>query len=103
MATLLLPDNIDDYESYGDYFISRRRWFFGLMAITVPVDLIDTLTKGPEYYRSYGPEYPVRLIGLLMLCAMGAWTRDRRAQTWMAALYLAYFVSWILRSYRILE
>src|SRR4051794_3564377 len=103
MATLLIPDEIDEYQSYGDYFISRRRWFFGLLAVTVPVDLLDTLAKGPAYFRSYGPEYPVRLVLLLIVCAAGAWVKDRRIQIWLAALYLAYFVSWILRSYRILE
>jgi hypothetical protein len=103
MATLLIPDEIDEYASYGDYFISRRRWFFGLLAVTVPVDLIDTLAKGPAYFRSYGIEYPVRLVALLLVCAAGAWVKDRRIQVWLAALYLVYFVSWILRSYRILE
>ena len=38
-----------------------------------------------------------------ILCAVGAWLKDRRIQIVLAALYLAYFVSWILRSYRILE
>ena len=46
MATLLIPDTIDEYASYEDYFLSRRGWFFGLLAATVPVDLIDTLAKG---------------------------------------------------------
>jgi hypothetical protein len=103
LATILLPDDIVGYEDYREYFMSRRQWFFGLLALTVPIDLIDTLAKGPEYYRSYGPEYPVRLIGLLLLCAAGAWSRKLKVQTWMAALYLTYFISWILRSYRILE
>jgi hypothetical protein len=103
LATLLIPDEIDEYASYGDYFMSRRRWFFGLLALTAPVDLIDTLAKGQAYYRSYGAEYPVRLVALVVLCAVGAWVKDRRIQIALAALYLAYFVSWILRSYRILE
>jgi hypothetical protein len=103
MASLLLPDKIDEYASYEDYFLSRRRWFFGLLALTAPVDFIDTLAKGPAYYRSLGEEYPFRLIGLVLLCALGTWVEDRRAHIAFAALYLAYFVSWILRSYRILE
>ena len=54
MATLLIPDNIDEYENYEDYFLSRRRWFFGLLATTAPVDFIDTLAKGPAYVQSLG-------------------------------------------------
>jgi hypothetical protein len=103
MATLLIPDQISEYASYEHYFLSRRRWFFGLLALTAPVDFIDTLAKGSPYYRSLGPEYPVRLIGLVVLCALGAWMKDRRAHIAIAGLYLTYFISWILRSYRILE
>jgi hypothetical protein len=103
MATLLIPDNIDEYASYEDYFISRRRWFFGLFALSVPVDLIDTLAKGPAYYHSLGPEYLFRLGAQLAVCAVGAWTRDRRIQLGLAVIYLLYLISWILRLYRVLE
>jgi hypothetical protein len=103
MATLLIPDKIDEYAGYEDYFLSRRLWFFGLLATTVPTDLIDTLAKGPAYYRSLGPEYPVRLAILLLVCVIGAWTRNKRIQLALAALYLAYLLSWILRLYRVLE
>jgi hypothetical protein len=103
LAILLIPDNIDEYANYEDYFISRRRWFFGLFALSVPVDLIDTLAKGPAYYHSLGPEYPFRLGIQLAVCAVGAWTRNRRVQLGLAAFYLVYLLSWILRLYRVLE
>jgi len=32
LAALLVPDNIDDYDGYEDFFLSRRKWFFGLFA-----------------------------------------------------------------------
>jgi hypothetical protein len=103
LATLLIPDEINEYASYEDYFLSRRGWFFGLLAASVPVDFIDTLAKGPAYFRSLGPEYGVRLIGLLVVCAIGAWTKNKRVQLVLAAGYLLYFLSWILRLYRVLE
>ena len=103
MATLLIPDRIDEYQSYEDYFMSRRRWFFGLFAATAPVELIDTLAKGATYYQSLGAEYPLRLAAVILVSAIGAWTRDRRVQIALAALYLAYLLSWILRLYRVLE
>ena len=103
MATVLMPDEISEYASYEDYFLSRRRWFFGLLAASVPIDFIDTLAKGPVYYHSLGVEYPVRLIGLLVLCAVGAWTRDKRIQLGLAAGYFLYYLSWVLRLYRVLE
>src|SRR5205085_4978186 len=100
LATMLIPNDIDDYEGYGDYFISRRRWFFGLLALTIPVDLVDTFAKGPSYVASLGMEYPARLVALGLLCAICIWTRNRRVQTALAALYLIYYLSWILRWYR---
>jgi len=45
----------------------------------------------------------VRLIGLLVLCAVGAWTRDKRIQLGLAAGYFLYYLSWVLRLYRVLE
>lgn len=103
MATLLIPDNINEYSGYEDYFLSRRRWFFGLLATTAPVELIDALAKGPSYLHSLGPEYPFRLAAILVVSAIGAWTRDRRVQLAVAIVYLVYLLSWILRLYRVLE
>ena len=103
LATMLVPDKIDEFADYGDYFISRRRWFYGLLALSAPTDLIDTMAKGTAYYHSLGAEYPLRLIGLVALCAIGIWVKDRRVHTALAAIYLAYYVSWILRHYRVLE
>jgi len=103
MTTMLMPDEIHEYESYEDYFISRRAWFFGLLAATVPVDLIDTLVKGPAYFHSLGLEYPIRLGAVLVLCTIASWTRDRRFHLAFAALYFLYLVAWIGRLYRVLD
>ena len=102
MATLLIPENIDEYASWDDYFISRRGWFFGLLASTVPIDLIDTLAKGPAYLDSLGIEYPVRLSIELVLCGIAIWTRNRTFHLAFAILWLLYLISWILRFYRVL-
>lgn len=103
MATLLIPDGIDEYASYEDYFFSRRRWFFGLLAATVPVDLVDTLVKGGGHFGALGLEYPLRLAAVLVLSGIAAWTRDRRFHFAFAALYLLYLIAWILRLYRVLD
>jgi hypothetical protein len=103
MATVLVPDEIDEYEGYADYFLSRRRWFFGFLAATVPVDLIDTLVKGPAYFQSLGIEYPVRLSTVLVLSSIAAWTRNRTFHLTFASLYLLYLIAWILRLYRVLD
>lgn len=103
LATLLFPDRIEEYSGYEDYFISRRAWFYGLLAASVPIDLVDTLVKGPAYFRSLGVEYPMRLAAVLILSVVGAWTRDRRFHLVFAAVYLVYLILWIGRLYRVLD
>jgi hypothetical protein len=103
LAMLLIPDEIDEYASYEDYFLSRRAWFFGLLAATVPVDLIDTLVKGPAYFESLGVEYPIRLAVVLVLSGIAIWTKNRRYQLAFPAIYLLYLLAWILRLYRVLD
>jgi hypothetical protein len=103
MATVLVPDDTGGDADYEAYFMSRRRWFFGLLALTVPVDLIDTLAKGSGYVASLGIEYPLRLIALFGLCVVAGWTRNHRFHLAFAALYLLYYISWILRLYNVLE
>ena len=51
LCTLLFPDNIAEYSGYEDFFISRRKWFFGLLGLTYVFDLVDTLLKGRAYYE----------------------------------------------------
>ncbi len=46
LCVLLNPPSIDEYGGFEEYFISRRVWFFGLLAVTYAVDLIDTRLKG---------------------------------------------------------
>ena len=36
LAALLFPDKLDEYRGYEDFFLTRRRWFFGVFALTFP-------------------------------------------------------------------
>ena len=103
MTTMLMPDEIGEYRDYEHYFLSRRAWFFGILAATVPVDLIDTLVKGPAYFHSLGIEYPIRLGVVLVLSAIAAWTKDKRFHLAFAVVYLLYLIAWIGRLYRVLD
>jgi hypothetical protein len=46
LSALLFPQDLDEYQGYQDYFLSRRRWFFGFVALTEALDVVDTLIKG---------------------------------------------------------
>jgi len=99
LACLLFPGDLAEHDTFEAYFLSQRRWFFGLFAATFAADLIDTAIKGAEHFRALGPEYPARIAAGIILCAVAAWSSNRRFHLLFAALYLAYDVSWILRLY----
>ena len=98
-AALLFPDDIEGYDSYGDYFIARRGLFFGIFALSEAMDVVDTLIKGTEHLRSLGTEYLVRNAVFLALCLVAARTRNLKFHGAFAAGGLAYEVVYICRQY----
>jgi hypothetical protein len=99
LSTILFPDKLDEYKGFKDYFISRKRWFFGILALTFMVDVWDTLLKGNEYAAALGVEYIVRIIVYLVLCLLAIFINNQRFQSAFVIISLLYQVSWILRLY----
>jgi hypothetical protein len=95
LCTLLFPSDLKDYANYEDYFISRRKWFFGILAATFLADVIDTSLKGSSYLHSFGIEYPIRIIVNLVICAIAISTSNRRAQFTLLAVSFLYHVALI--------
>lgn len=103
LCALLFPNDLTEYEGYRDYFMSRRKWFFGLLATTYVVDVLDTLIKGREHLAAQGNEYPIRAIVFLLLCTLAARTENGRFHAVFASLSLVYHVSWILRVHEVMS
>jgi len=101
-TTLLFPDKMDEYAGYRDYFMSRRRWFFGLLALIFIVDFADTSLKGGAYLDTLGPVYPYRNAGFILAFALGAFSSDRRLQAALVSVALAAQLSWIFWLYDVL-
>jgi len=97
MCALLFPDSMLDYKSYEDFFISRRAWFFGLLAATFVLDIVDTLLKGPDHFAHFGHEYFIRTPVFLVLCFVAIFTTNRTFHMLFVAAALIYQISWILR------
>jgi hypothetical protein len=102
LSALLFPGDISEYAGYQDYFLSRRVWFFSCVALTVLLDVVDTWIKGTDYLRSLGPEYPVRIIAFVMVCAFAARTRNLAFQYAFVFLGLVYEVFFFTRHYSVL-
>jgi hypothetical protein len=99
LCTLLFPSDLTEYSGYEDYFMSRRRWFFGFLAATFVADVVDTSLKGTAYLHSFGVEYPIRIAANLTLCFIAMFTKNRRIQLALLTVSLVYHISFILRLY----
>ena len=97
MAALLFPDSIDEYGGYEAYFIRRRRWFFGLFAMTSVLDVIDTMIKGEAHWDRLSADYAVQVPIGAVLCIVGCWSVKKRVHLALALMHLAYQAYWMVR------
>jgi hypothetical protein len=70
LCVLFFPEEMADYNSFRDYFYSRRRWIFSFMTILFIADFADTLIKGSGYLHALGPVYYIRTASYIVLSAI---------------------------------
>lgn len=99
LCALLFPADLEGYEGFEDYFLSRRVWFFGCFALSMVIDFADTLLKGAEYFASLGPEYVIATTVQMVLAGVAMVTKSRRFHGAFAVIALVYQLSWALRYY----
>jgi len=103
LSAILFPDRMDEYKGYEDYFQSRRKWFYGLLALLFIVDLIDSRIKGIEHFQSLGLEYPIRQAAFATCAIVAIFVSDKRYQTAFVTIGLIYQITWILRLFDVLN
>jgi hypothetical protein len=103
LCAILFPDTLEEYAGYADYFMSRRRWFFGLIAVIFLVDLVDTAIKGSEHFYSFGIVYPARNLIYVVVAIVAMFVSDNRFHLTIAISALAFQVFWILRAFSTLQ
>jgi hypothetical protein len=97
ICTILFPTDLGPGRDFKSYFLSRRKWFFGLLIASLVVDVIDTLTKGVAHFASLGIEYPLSQAALALLCVFGIASRRDRVQAVVAVLAFGYLVLRVVR------
>lgn len=99
LCSLLFPEDIQEYQGYKGYYYARRQWFFGLLAITYPVDALDTYVKGGAHMASLniGPDYFVRTGLYALLCLIAARVSNERYHALLAILLIGDTLAWILK------
>ena len=103
LCTLLFPDDINEYAGFRDYFHSRRGWFFGLLALSFGVDLLDSLVKGHDYLQGLGAAYLLRNAAFIALCLAAIRIRAEWFQRAFVVAAIAMEAWWIVRLYAHLE
>lgn len=96
-AALLFPKDLDGYDGFKDYFLTRRSWFFSIIALWYLADILDTWLKGPEHFATLGLKYVATNTALAALAVGGIFIRDERYQGAIALLFLVYMtmLAWI--------
>ena len=89
ICVLLFPRNIEELGGYQRYFIARRRWFFGIVALSFVLDIGDSLLKGADHLVALGSPYALRTGLMLGLCVVGARTPRARLHAALAMLAIA--------------
>lgn len=97
MAALLAADNIGEYAGYEDFFLKRRHWFFGLLAATFVLDIIDTYIKGRSHWASFDWSYFIQVPVGLALCLLAWKSSDKRVHLGIVTLHISYQVMLIMR------
>ncbi len=102
LCTILFPDAMHEYAGFADYFISRRRWFFGILAIVFVFDIIDVIVKGTDYLHSLGVAYWIRTAAFIAGSLLSTVVRDARFQTGYAIIALVSELAWAVGYYNML-
>jgi hypothetical protein len=99
LCALLFPDDMKDYHGFEDYFMSRRKWFFGILALSFLIDVLDTALKGQAHFASLGIEYPIHTAAYVALSLIAMMTARRGFHAAFISTALVYHLIWILRLY----
>jgi hypothetical protein len=95
LAALLFPDKVDDYESYEDFFLKRRHWFFGIFGLTFLLDVLDSAIKGEPYFDELGVGYLIQVPLGIALSLVAIRTANRRFHYGLVFTHLIYQAWWI--------
>lgn len=101
LCAILYPDDLKDYKGYEDYFYSRKKWFFGILAMCFLADIVDTAIKGEHYFLFAKTEYYIRIVSHVSLCLLAIKMKNKRFHAFLVISLIAYELFFILRLFAI--
>lgn len=103
IASLLFPEQMNEYSGYKDYFQSRARWFYGLLTAMFLVDIVDSLAKGLDHFYAMGPYYPMRQCALAGLAFIGIFVKKPAYHIGFGLFAIAVQIWWISVRFLLLD
>ncbi len=97
LSALVFPEDITEYRDYEDFFMSRRKWFYGFFALAVVFDVLDSALKGWNNFIIFDPENAVAIPVALILCIFCLRSSIARVLPTVASIQFLYQVSWMVR------
>ena len=88
-CAILFPSDLEGYEGFEDYLVSRRAWFFSFNIAIILLDVVDTGLKGLDRYQELGWHYIGGAILFPLLYGLAIVKPDRRYIAGLALLSLA--------------
>ncbi len=95
LASMLLfqrEGNVDLAVDYKTHYYANHRAFFTLVALFMPVDVVDTLLKGVPHFLEQGPRYYISITVALTGLIIAAITRNERYHQFYAILFLIHTI-----------
>lgn len=99
VCAILFPKDLEGYDGYQDYFMSRRRWFFGMLMAWAVLDVVDSSLKSSDRVASLGVEYVITGTALIIVPIIGMIIRRTAVQGAIAILMLGLQLSLVLRQF----
>ena len=103
LCALLSPNDLNHYEGYKEYFFSRRKWFFGAVAVLFVAGLYDTYLKGLETFHALGLTYRLRNGFVLLLSLLAIKVRNERFHAAFAVFILLSEIFFYLQHFFVLD
>ncbi len=101
LCSILYPEDLNDYMGYEDYFYSRKKWFFSILAVSFLADLIDTALKGDKYLLSTQLLYYVRIIILFGLSLLAIKIKNKIYHSSLVVLFILFEILYIACFYNV--
>jgi hypothetical protein len=92
VTVLLFPDEQEGepIRDWRAHYYSSARLLFILLALSFAFDVVDTLLKGVEHFRSIGPLYPFTMALWITSTLVAAFNTSPRYHAGFAIFFLLY-------------